>query len=131
MLTMRKKTYLCISLEFLSSLEVTGEKRIQCSTGAKVVLQFRSGNVARSLDVFYFADIFGLKIERGTIPTDPSNLFSCWGKISGQNTYEAKNANNSLTHQPAIRYFRKFLVNTIFGRKDNSKLNQSELSIVG
>lgn len=81
---MRKKTYLCISLEFLSSLEVIGEKRIQCSTGAKVVLQFRSGNVARSLDVFYFTDIFGLKIERGNIPTGPSNLFSCWGKISGK-----------------------------------------------
>ena len=40
MLMMRKKTFKCITLEFLSSLEVTWEHRLACSTGveAKAIL---------------------------------------------------------------------------------------------
>lgn len=51
MLTIRKRTYKCLTLEFLSSLEIVGEERHGCSTRVEAILHFRFGNVASSLDM--------------------------------------------------------------------------------
>lgn len=53
------------------------------------------------------------------------------GQDKVSSIFIATNANDTLINQPTIWYFRKLLGNTIFWRNDNSKVNQSELSIIG
>lgn len=107
-LTTQKGTYKCLILEFLSSLEIVGEERLACSTRAGAILHFRPGNGARILDIVDFANIFGLKIKQSTTPESSFIRAQCWARISGSSIYNATNANDSLIHQPTIRYLRKF-----------------------
>ncbi|CAJ2663010.1 unnamed protein product [Trifolium pratense] len=129
-LSQHNPVYPKLTLEFLSSLIVNPVPETRSSLGT---IYFRMFNVEYEFSFNDMADLLrfphgnGVKCE---VSDDEQwkNTFSLfWRAIADQQIDSHEGNAASSIHNPALRYFRHLLANTIFGRANFSKVNSKEL----
>lgn len=128
--TLRDPTYARVTLEFLSSLFYSTP--LGCGN-VQGQMQFRIFNREYTLSQDHFASSFRFPHGENVICDVPlegpwNSLFGqFWESMTDEFTIDFEGNDATLIQNPAIRYFRAVLANTIFGRDKDSKVNAKNL----
>jgi hypothetical protein len=124
-------TYIQLTLEFLSSLEVSIAPNSNSVDG---IIKFRMFNTEYAYTFHEMAQLLRFPHLMPTVVCElPDNdqwlptYISFWYTLTGKQTNSFEGNNASLIQNPAIRYFRQLLSGTLFGRGNSSKVNSKEL----